>query len=216
MGVKKMKNKWIDISIPIRTGMVNWPGDPPVDIERVSDVRRGDSCTLSKIGMGSHTGTHIDAPRHFLAEGKPISQIPIEATVGTARVIEILDPESIKPEELSRHHLRRGERVLFKTLNSTRVWQTTRFVEDFVSISKEAADYLSSLKVKTIGVDYLSVSGFRDDSTFIHEALLRAGIWIIETLDLSQVKPGKYYLVCLPLKIDECDGAPARAVLRPV
>jgi arylformamidase len=211
-----MVDRWIDISVSLHTGMAHWPGNPPISIERVMDVRKGDSHTLSRICMGSHTGTHVDAPGHFLPDGKSIDQMPLTSVIGEARVIAIQDPESIKPEELDPYRIRKGERILFKTLNSSRAWQSSDFVEDFVFISQKAAEYLAERRVSAVGIDYLSTGGFKGGGKAIHETLLGAGIWLIEGLDLSQVNPGKYYLICLPLKIDEGDGAPARAVLRPV
>jgi arylformamidase len=209
-----MVNDWIDISVLLHTGMAHWPDNPPVRIERMLDMDRGDVCNVSTIAMGSHTGTHMDAPLHFLQTGKSIAEMPLDATFGPARVIELRDTESIKPDELHPHAIRRGERVLFKTQNSTRCWKTDSFVEDFVYISQEAARYLAELGVRTVGVDYLSVGGYTKDGVETHRALLEAGIWIIEGLDLSQTQPGTYELICLPLKIAESDGAPARAIIR--
>jgi arylformamidase len=140
--------------------------------------------------------------------------MPLTATLGRARVIEIRDPESIKPDELRPYEIQRDERVLFKTRNSAKCWQTDDFVADFVYISQEAALYLAAQRVQTVGVDYLSVGGFFRDGVETHHALLEAGIWIIEGLNLSSVAPGIYELVCLPLKIEGGDGAPARAILR--
>ncbi len=209
-----MLNDWIDISVTLHTGMVRWPDNPPVQIERTLDIDHGDVCNVSTIAMGSHTGTHMDAPLHFLQTGKGIAEMPLDATLGSARVIEIRDTESIKPAELHPHAIQRGERVLFKTQNSTRCWKTDTFVEDFVYISQEAARYLAELGVRTVGVDYLSVGGYTKDGVETHRALLEAGIWIIEGLDLSQVQPGTYELICLPLKVTRADGAPARAIIR--
>jgi arylformamidase len=209
-----MINDWIDISVLLHTGMAHWPDNPPVRIERMLDMDRGDVCNVSTIAMGSHTGTHMDAPLHFLQTGKSIDEMPLDATFGPARVIEIRDTESIKPDELHPHAIQRGERVLFKTQNSTRCWKTDSFVEDFVYISQEAARYLAELGVRTVGVDYLSVGGYTKDGVETHRALLEAGIWIIEGLDLSQIQPGTYELICLPLKIAKSDGAPARAFIR--
>lgn len=208
--------QWIDISVPLRNAMVHWPTDPPVRIERVLDLEHGDSHTLSEISMGAHTGTHMDAPLHFIQQGIGIDKMPLDTTVGRARVIEIHDSESIKPEELFQHRIRRGERILFKTRNSLRGWQTDIFIEDFVFISKEAARFLTNCGVRVVGIDYLSVGGFRRDSIETHRILLEAGIWIIEGIDLSHVNSGRYYLICLPLKLDKADGAPARAILRPM
>ncbi len=209
-----MTEDWIDVSVPLRTGMVHWPDNPPVLIERMQDIERGDVANVSKFSMGAHTGTHMDAPLHFLRTGKGIDTMPLSATLGRTRVIEIHDPESIKLEELRPHEIQRGERVLFKTRNSARCWQTDDFVEDFVYISQEAARYLAAQQVQTVGVDYLSVGGFFKDGVETHRALLEANIWIIEGLNLSEVAAGIYELICLPLKIVDSDGAPARAILR--
>ncbi len=208
-------SQWIDISVPLRNAMVHWPGDPPVKINRTLDIEQGDSHTLSEISMGSHTGTHMDAPLHFIKHGTGIDKMPLDATIGRARVIEIKDVESVKPEELARHHIQRGERILFKTKNSSRVWQTDKFVEDFVFVSKEAAQFLADSGIRVVGTDYLSVGGFKRNGAEIHQILLESGVWIIEGLDLSLVGPGEYDLICLPLKLYQGDGAPARAILRP-
>jgi len=158
----------------------------------------------------------MDAPIHFFPNGKGIDAMPLSAAIGRARVIEIHDPASIKPADLYPYQIQRGERILFKTNNSNRCWQTNDFVEDFVYISQEAAFYLAAQQVQTVGVDYLSVGGFRKDGVETHHALLEAGIWIIEGLNLSQVQSGIYELICLPLKIEQSDGAPARAILKPI
>src|SRR5215212_1302655 len=161
------KNGWIDVSVSLHSGMVHWPDNPPVRIER-------------------------------------------------ALSIEIRDPESIKPHELYPYELQRGERVLFKTQNSARRWSSEDFIEDFVYVSQEAARYLAERGIQTVGVDYLSVGGFLKDGVETHRALLEAGIWVIEGLDLSEVEPGEYELICLPVKIERSDGAPARALLRAI
>ncbi|MBI2371114.1 MAG: cyclase family protein [Deltaproteobacteria bacterium] len=210
-------NGWIDISVPLRSGMAHWPHDPPVQIERLFDLRRGDVYTLSKLSMSAHAGTHMDAPLHFIQTGKGLDEMPFAATIGPARVIEIHDPESIRPDVLRSHRIRRGERVLFKTKNSTRCWNTDSFVEDFVHLSIEAARFLAGRGVRAVGIDYLSVGGYLEkNGPEVHRALLEAGVWIIEGLDLSRVRPGTYELLCLPLRILRGDGAPARAILRPI
>ena len=207
-------NGWIDVSVPLHSGMVHWPDNPPVRIERMLDIEHGDAANVSKISMGSHTGTHMDAPLHFVREGKSLDAMPLDATIGRARVVEIRDPESIKPSDLRRHEIRSGERILFKTRNSARSWPSRAFMEDFVYVSQEAARYLATCNVRTVGIDYLSVGGFRKDGVETHRALLEAGIWVIEGMDLSEVEPGEYELVCLPIKVLGSDGAPARALLR--
>ena len=209
-----MAQNWIDVSVSLHTGMAHWPDNPAVSITRMLDMERGDVCNVSTISMGSHTGTHMDAPLHFVRAGKGLDEMPLDATMGPARIIEIHDPESIKAAELRPQAIQRGERILFKTRNSSRCWNTDDFIEDFVYISQEAARYLASLAVQAVGVDYLSVGGFKKDGQETHQALLEAGIWIIEGLNLSQVTPGAYELICLPLKIAHSDGAPARAIVR--
>jgi arylformamidase len=140
--------------------------------------------------------------------------MPIEASIGRARVIEIRDPEMIRVSELEPHRLSKGERVLFKTRNSTHAWKSDRFQENYVFIPPDSARYLAAQGIQTVGVDYLSVGGFQSGGPETHRILLEAGIWIIEGLYLEHVEPGEYELVCLPLKIIGGDGAPARAVLR--
>jgi arylformamidase len=205
---------WIDISVTVKTGMVHWPGDRPVLIERSQDMERGDDMNLSAISMGSHSGTHIDAPLHFIRTGKSLLEMPFNSTIGPARVLEIADPRSVKPEELAPHDIRSGERILFRTRNSERCWKTDSFIEDFVYISTEAARFLVEKGVRAVGIDYLSVGAYGKDGGETHRILLEAGVWIIESLDLSGVAPGDYELICLPLKVLNSEGAPARAVLR--
>jgi arylformamidase len=216
MAEEQSSQTWIDISVPLHNGMAHWPDNPPFEIERVLDQKRGDVATVSKISLGVHTGTHMDAPLHFFEGGISIDQMPLTATIGQARVIEIHDPESIKPEELAQHNIQKDERILFKTRNSTQNWQTDEFVKDFVYISHEAAEYLAKIQIQTVGVDYLSVGGFYKDGAETHHALLGAHIWIIEGLNLAAVQPGNYELVCLPIKLEGAEGASARAVLRPL
>ena len=206
----RAKDGWVDVSVLLRSGMVHWPDNPPVRIERTLNIDHGHAANVSEISMGAHTGTHMDGPIHFVREGKGLDEMPLEATMGLARVIEVSDPESIKPDELDPHGLRRNERILFKTQNSARRWS----IEDFVYVSQEAARYLADRGIRTVGVDYLSVGGFRKDGVETHRALLEAGIWVIEGLVLSGFHLGEYELVCLPIKIERSDGAPARAILR--
>jgi len=210
-----MKGNWIDISVPLRTGMVHWPTDTPIDIERTVDLERGDRYSLSRITMGSHSGTHMDAPRHFVRGGRGIDEMPLTIASGRARVIEITDPESVKPAELVPCRIRRGERILLKTRNSAYAWKTDQFVEDFVYLTSEAADFVAERGVALLGVDYLSV-GSPQHGTYVHQRLLGAGVWLLEGLDLSRVAPGRGELVCLPLRISGGDGSPARAIWRPL
>lgn len=205
---------WIDVSVPVRNGMVHWPGDPPFHIERVKDQQKGDPATLSRMDLGVHTGTHMDAPLHFIRKAESIDQLPLDATVGPARVIPIRDTQSIKREELMECAIQTGERILFKTANSDHAWQTDEFHKDFVYISQDAAQYIVECGVRAVGVDYLSVGGYFKDGRETHEILLSAGVWIIEGLDLNGVEPGDYEMICLPLRLMGAEGSPARAILR--
>jgi arylformamidase len=206
---------WIDISVTLHDGMVHWPDNPPVVIQRQLDISKGDVANVSMLSMGSHTGTHMDAPLHFLADGKGLDEMELEATMGRARVIEISDPVAVGVSELEDQDIDAGDRILFKTRNSNRTWADLPFDEDFVYVSAGAATHLVERGVRLVGVDYLSVGGFKSDGVETHTELLEAGIWIIEGLDLSGVSAGEYEVICLPLKILRSDGAPARAILRP-
>lgn len=213
---KVNRNGWIDVSVPLYTGMVHWPGDPDFSSERAKSLDRGDVCNVTRVTTSVHIGTHMDAPRHFLADGVGIDKVPFDAVIGPCRVIEIKDKEAIKPGELIAQKLKAGERVLFKTRNSKVAWKSNAFFKEFVYVSKEAAQWLVDRGVQTVGVDYLSVGGFFKDGVETHHILLGAKVWIIEGLNLATIKPGRYELICLPMKIADCDGAPARALLRPL
>jgi arylformamidase len=207
---------WIDVSVPVRNGMVHWPNDPPFELRRVMRQEKGDVCTLSHISLSVHTGTHMDAPLHFIVNGPTIDQMPVDATVGRARVIEIRDRHSIRREELLEHEISDTDRILFKTANSDHSWNGAEFDEDFIFIARDAAEHLAESGVRCVGIDYLSVGGYKQDAVETHQALLSAGIWVIEGLNLSGGEPGEYDLVCLPLKLVGAEGAPARAILRSV
>ncbi|MGD0916705.1 MAG: cyclase family protein [Thermodesulfobacteriota bacterium] len=213
------KSAWIDITIPLRNAMVHWPEDPvPPQIGRILDVERGDKVTMSQINIISHTGTHMDAPLHFIYGGGTIDEMPLDTAMGPARVIEIRDTESIKPRELVDCSIQPGERILFKTRNSSRVYQTDEFVEDYVYVSTEAAHFLVEKRIRVIGLDYISLGSHKDMPNLVetHETLLKNGIYIIEGINLSGVKAGRYELICLPLRLERGDAGPSRAILRPL
>ena len=210
---------WIDVSVPLRNGMVVWPGDIEVEIEQSHSMQRGDAVNNSSIRMGAHTGTHMDAPLHFIAKGKSIDQLPFDVSIGPARVIEITDKVSIKAEELKQHNIKHGERILFKTRNSPRCWQSDTFVNDFVYITRGAAQLLADVGVRLIGIDYLSVGSQLDSDKSTpdtHQILLGAEIWLIEGMNLSAISSGNYNLICLPLKLMNSEGSPVRVILQPV
>jgi arylformamidase len=208
--------EWIDISMPLTDGMIHWPGDPVPRIRRTLDMENGDPLNLTHLDICAHTGTHIDAPRHFRKDGSGIDRMPLSAGIGPARVVGIRDPETIRPAELAAHDIGPGERILFRTANSDGPRAGSAFRERFVHLSVEAARFLAERGVRLAGVDALSVDAFAAADAPVHRILLSAGIWIVEGLDLSRIVPGRYELICLPLKIMEGDGAPARAALRPL
>jgi arylformamidase len=207
---------WVDISVPVSDGMLHWPGNPPVNLQRVLELDRGDGANVSSLSLGVHTGTHIDAPLHFLPDGDDVGMLDPAAAVGPARVVEIADPVGVGRQELEAAEPQRGERLLLKTCNSARPWSQEPFRDDFVFVRAEAAEYLAQCDVALVGVDYLSVGGFAIDGEATHRALLEAGILIVEGLDLRGVAPGDYDLCCLPLRLAGSDGAPARALIRPL
>ncbi len=209
-------DNWIDISLTIYSGMPYWPDNPPVNVEPSQCLAHGDVCNVSKMTIGTHTGTHVDGINHFIKGGMGIDQMPLDATIGKARVIEIKDSQSIKVAEIEPFNIQAGERILFKTQNSIRALKSEQFIENFVHISTEAAKYLAAKKVRTVGVDYLSVGGYQGNVVEVHQALLGSGIWAIEGLNLSQVEPREYELICLPIKLKDGDGGLARAILRPL
>ena len=201
---------WIDISVPIVPGMVVWPGDPAVGVRQTDEGMY----RLTRLDMSAHTGTHMDAPMHFIRGGVGMEALPLSAVLGPCVVVEIEDPVCVRPEHLESLALAPGARLLFKTANSRQRLDSGGFHEYFVYISAAAAHWMVDARVRTVGIDYLSVGGFTQDTKETHDILLGAGIWIIEGLRLGHVEPGPYELVCLPLLIPGSDGAPARAVLR--
>ena len=212
--VEKATQTWIDITVPMQSSMVCWPGDPQFSIERKDYQMDEQKLSVSTISMGSHTGTHVDAPLHCLNTGSSIEEMPLDATVGLAHVIEIKDTEIIEPAHLADKHIRQGQRVLLKTQNSSRRWQTEKFTTRYSHISTQTALYLVKKGIRSIGIDYLSVGGSQSEGMETHRILLEGGVWIIEGLNLSMVRPGKFHFICLPLKIIGGDGAPARAILK--
>lgn len=212
----KESDRWIDISLTIHPGMPYWPDNPAVTIEPSQCLAHGDVCNVSKLTIGTHTGTHVDGINHFIKGGMGVDKMPLDATIGRARVIEIKDPKQITVAEIEPHNIQEGERILFKTQNSTNALKSDNFIEDFVHISTEAAKYLAEKKVRTVGVDYLSVGGYAGNVVEVHHALLGSGIWAIEGLNLSSVEPGEYELICLPIKLKDGDGGLARAILKSV
>jgi arylformamidase len=208
-----------DISLPLSESLVVWPGDPPVQISRLSDMDRGDTATVSFLEMGAHAGTHVDAPLHFVAGREGVDALDLEVLVGPAVVVHARDVALVTAEVLAELPIPPGtERLLIRTRNSDRqsagAWarDTETFDAGYVAISTGGAEWLVEQGVRLVGVDSLSVAPF-DDLERPHQILLAAGVIVVEGLDLGQIGPGVYQLVCLPLKIVRGDGAPARVIL---
>jgi arylformamidase len=210
---------WYDISLPLKQAMYYLPLDPVVPrIYRYHDVDLGAKVTITMLEMLSHTGTHVDAPRHFIPGGSTVSDMALDATVGAARVIEIKDPQAIKIGELEKHDIKKGERILCKTLNSPRVYESEHWLEDYVYLDGDAADYLAEKEILLFGLDSITIGYFKDESSIVktHTSLLSAGIYILEGCVLGDVPPGEYELLCLPLLMYHGDAGPCRAILRPL
>lgn len=205
---------WVDISMAVKKGMIQWPGDPVFRMGRCQKIEHGDSSNVSFIKMPLHIGTHIEAPLHYFKNGPSLDKMPLGGAIGRARVLEIKDKESVKAEELKSFGIKTGERLLFKTANSKRLDRA--FSKKFVYISPDAARYLSLKRPRCVGIDYISVGAYEEDGIETHRILLDARVLIIEGLNLKNVPAGEYDLVCLPLKILEAEASPARAIIRPL
>jgi arylformamidase len=203
-----------DISLTYTEDLPTWPGDPTIQLKQIRSIKNGDTANVTQLSMCVHAGTHIDAPVHFLGNGKTVEGIPLELMVGSAAVVEIPCREIITAADIQAAQIPTDvKRVLIKTSNSE-YWASgnRKFQEDFIAPDEGAAKALVEMGMEVIGVDYLSVAPYNDPEP-THKILLEAGVLVIEGLDLSGVNPGEYTLLCLPLKIGGSDGAPARVLL---
>lgn len=202
-----------DITLTLSETLPVWPGDPQPHFKKVLKLEEGEIANVTHISMGAHTGTHVDAPSHFLKEGSSVEDLSLDTLIGKAFVIEI-EGDLITKEALKKASIPQNvECLLLKTRNSNH-WtnNSPHFDENFVAIAPDGAEYLVERGVKLIGVDYLSVAPFKDP-TPTHQILLKASTIIVEGLNLSEIDSGEYTLYCLPLKIAGSDGAPARTIL---
>ena len=202
-----------DISVPVESGGLVYPGNPEIDIALQQAIAKGASANVSRISFGSHTGTHVDAPRHFFDDGAGADTLPLDVLMGPALVIA-MEPDlmAVSAEQLKAHDLTHTTRVLIRTRNSGFI-REREFRRNFTYLAPDGAAYLVDQGVKLVGVDYLSVEQFHSGHHRTHRTLLEHGVVIIEGLDLSEPPPGVYELRCLPLRLTGLDGAPARAVL---
>ena len=210
-------SQWIDATATLDPATTPvYAGNPPLKFDFTSDMRKGDGFTLSAFSLGAHSGTHIDAPMHFIRDGAPIDRVPLDPLIGPARVIDIPDAvQSIDAAELNRHKWRGASRVLFRTRSSVRGWMhSPTFHHDFAYIAPDAAQLLADAGVKLVGIDYLSAEKFGAAAPLTHRILLGKRIPIVEGLALEAIRAGDYDLIVLPMKVGGHEAAPARAVLR--
>ena len=202
-----------DISVPIRSGGLVYPGNPEIDIALQQAVAKGAGANVSTIRFGSHTGTHADAARHFFDDGQTVDKIPLERLIGPALLLSFPDGvRSVGAAELRTHDIKGQTRILLRTRNSALLSQK-EFVKDYTYLAPDGAQYLVDQGVELVGIDYLSIEQFHSGHHLTHRTLLERSVVIVEGLDLSVPPPGQYQFICLPLRIEGCDGAPARAVL---
>lgn len=204
-----------DISLPLRSGGVIYPGNPPISITAQQAISQGAGANVSRLDLGSHSGTHVDAPKHFFDDGAGVDALPLDVLMGPARLIAFADAVTrIGEPELSPHDLAGVTRLLMRTRNSAWLASgSTEFHQDYTYLAPDGAAYLAGLGIRLVGVDYLSVEQFRSGHHRTHRTLLERGIVIVEGLVLGEPPPGDYELRCLPLLLAGLDGAPARAVL---
>jgi arylformamidase len=207
--------EFFDITLAISPDIPTWPGDLKVRLERVKKIEEGATDNLSQMEIGVHTGTHVDAPFHFVSKGIKIDELPLETLIGPVQVVQVADSVDLITADTLKGLKIDLEipRILFKTRNSGYWLKNERnFQPDFVAISEDAAKKLVEMGMILVGIDYLSVGPFKNSKP-THDALLGAGLVLLEGADLSQVEPGEYRIFCLPLKLRATEGAPARVVL---
>jgi len=204
-----------DVSMPVRNGGLVYPGNPPINISLMQSIAKGDTANVSRLDLGSHTATHVDAPLHFMAGGAGVDELPLDVLIGPARLIAVPDDAmSVGEAELRKHDLTGVTRLLIRSRNSAWLARGDKeFHKDFTHVAPDGASYLVSIGVRLVGVDYLSVEQFHSAEHRTHRTLLDNGVVIVEGMVLSEPPPGDYDLYCLPLLLAGLDGAPARAVL---
>lgn len=203
----------IDVSVPLRQGLPTFPNNPEFELQPLKRIADGGSSNVSRLVLGTHTGTHVDAPRHFFDEGAGVDGLALNLLIGRARVVEINKRGPITADDLAAAGLREDLRILFRTPNSA-LWNSTVFHQDYAHLTEAGARYLVEQGVKLVGIDYLSIEQFKKAGAPAHRTLLSNGVIIIEGLNLADAEPGMYEMYCLPLLVVGGDGAPARVVLK--
>ena len=210
--------KFYDVTLTIDKALPTWPGDPELTLERVNKIEEGRNANVSRLDMGVHTGTHVDAPFHFLQDGNTVENLDLNALIGPVQIVQVADEvDFITADVVKKAGLVPGiERVLFKTRNSA-YWHesTLKFHTDFVGITEDGAQLLVDLGFRFVGLDYLSIAPYKQ-SRPTHEVFLKREVVLLEGADLTEVQPGIYRLICLPLKLGNTDGSPARVILETI
>lgn len=201
-----------DITMTINAGMIVYPGDSKVCIEEVVQISKGDNCNVSSLSFGSHTGTHVDVPKHFIDEGKTLEEVTPDRFMGKAKVLDMQNKVSIKRKDLINKNIEKGDFILFKTDNSKHL-KSDEFNKDFIYLTEDGAKYLAEKEIGLVGIDYLSIEDYYATESNVHLTLLGNDIIILEGINLTDVKEGEYQLIALPLKIKEGNGSPVRAIL---
>jgi arylformamidase len=205
--------KLYDATLSIHEKMVVFPGDPPFTKEPVSQIQTGDDFNLTRLTMGTHLGTHVDPPAHYLEAGATVEQIPLESMVGPGVVADLRGRSQIDRHDLEKSNIGDHKRVLLKTDNGPRLLEST-FHQNYVHLTEDGARYLVEHKVRLVGIDYLSIEHPENPGSPVHHILLEAGVLVVEGVQLLEIPSGEYEIFCLPLKIKGADGAPARVLLR--
>jgi arylformamidase len=202
-----------DATRPLSPSIPIYPGDPPVEITPVAQLAWGDAANVSRVVLTSHSGTHIDAPRHFFQHGTTVDTVDIHVLIGPARVYDMPGPNHIDVDDVRALDLHGVSRVMFKTRNSA-LWERPGFQSDYIALTADAAQVLTERHVGLVGIDYLSIDAYTAMDYPVHRTLLGAGVIILEGLDLRRVPPGDYDIYALPLLLEAGDGAPARVILQ--
>lgn len=205
--------RFLDVSVPLVAGVPAYPGNPEFELQPIKRIAEGGSSNVSRVVMGTHTATHVDAPLHFFDGTAAADDLALDLLIGRTRVVDMPRRGGITAADLAQAGLREDLRVLLRTPNSA-LWNGTAFKQDYTYLAEDGARYLVDQGVKVVGIDYLSIEQFKKAGAPAHRTLLAQGVIIIEGLDLSDAEPGMYEMYCLPLRIAGGDGAPARVVLK--
>ena len=205
--------KLYDATLPIHKGMVTFPGDPPFEMQPCFQRSKGDPFDLALLAMGTHLGTHVDPPAHYLDGGVTVDEIPLEVLVGPGVVLDMRGKSQVDRQSLEKAAIGDHIRVLLKTDNGPLLLDPS-FHEDYVHLTEDGAGYLVERKVCLVGIDYLSIERYNNPGAPVHHMLLESGVLVVEGAHLLEITPGPYEIFCLPLPIKGADGAPARLILR--